>query len=1344
MPVASALVSELLLRQQQDIMQHWSRLADPIENSGEGECGTAPENATVIHNRIPLALARIYSSNMLSNPKTSAQQQQQMLASQLFYAQFLQQPYLSSAVTQDREHDQQHQWELTESSNVKSASLTRRSDAETEVAAQAFYLSQDNNNNKRKQSDIIEIDMSNNSTSNNNSKSSPNKTEKMAKSSGFSKSRSTSSSTSYFFQEQKTLLLDVKTGLEQLILLGSQFRQGLGTSQYVQYNKSTQSDGMLGKHAANPNLNLYPNCKSSLSSKSNTGSTLELTVQRQLDDNRREIESMLDQVQRLYHQWSSAELYYLRSLQRLGLTPLDVPRTPTHNVMALASIALSAESDMEVKDSEDLRAAAQDREQENIHRQELMTDGNIQSTSSSTNTAHRTLKDIENIILQQAASANHQKYFSFLSASQAHSDPENSGSDGDGDGEGDTDSNNGNEHNHALGPDYEDELESTPSPECIWHPKANTSGEPRENCSTAAEIILEYASLSARPKLSSLRTPGGIDLNSPEIVHSQQENCPLSVVNLSPIAAPHLATIQRDCDLTTGYLSEIQFPPTPATPPTSSNSSCSTGPMVAAANSTGAGINNKLHRRKSRYARRIETPVPSSSTSTSTSASPPELESSSYKVVAIRRAHACVSSSMAAATPPPVIRCGSAVTTLQERTFTDILKAQFGSLKATSRASSVSSVGNTQTAADGRNDSCDGDPISDAPYDLSIGTRLKKINLDSKSSSNSQANDCKDNSNDKKKPHIKKPLNAFMLYMKEMRAKVVAECTLKESAAINQILGRRWHALGREEQAKYYELARRERQLHMQMYPDWSSRTNASRGKKRKRKQDATDAGGNNMKKCRARFGLDQQNQWCKPCRRKKKCIRYMEALNGIGAMGEDGSGMDDTGNISQLSDDDDEDDDLGAGSCGSADEVERNKAPDTEDNESMNHSLSSPGCLSGLSSLQSPSTTTSLASPLNANMLTSPATPSVLSLSLSVNNSEHASATTPYSQPRSGSGSSSGSTCSINHSINTPNTSSTTSPATTTAGKQPTGPVLVSATTSTSSMSSKANERAMMLGTRFSHLGMGLSLPGGGNVDQMFHTHSHTQPHTHLAVSIANMNTSISNSSSTPTSSNTAATNNSNPITSTSFQTNNICNLSNYSKNKLSTTTVTATTSAIAAVSTPAALTPVATSLHRNPIGANPHDINNPLSINQLTKRRVIHNIPLMDGCDAAQSINMASASATLRHNHNTVTPTTTHHHRPYSHAHSHPQGLPPPHHSFFANSNFSQQFHQHLSNHLAATTATTGGVGIGVGIAVDSGSGQGSELPTLKHRSTSEAAAAASSSATPNASEPGAISVS
>ncbi|XP_066549532.1 transcription factor 7-like 2 isoform X8 [Amia ocellicauda] len=147
----------------------------------------------------------------------------------------------------------------------------------------------------------------------------------------------------------------------------------------------------------------------------------------------------------------------------------------------------------------------------------------------------------------------------------------------------------------------------------------------------------------------------------------------------------------------------------------------------------------------------------------------------------------------------------------------------------------------------------------------------------------SKHQDSKKEEEKKKQPHIKKPLNAFMLYMKEMRAKVVAECTLKESAAINQILGRRWHALSREEQAKYYELARKERQLHMQLYPGWSARDNYAgnqQGKKKKRKRDKQPGETNDLsapKKCRARFGLDQQNNWCGPCRRKKKCIRYIQ-----------------------------------------------------------------------------------------------------------------------------------------------------------------------------------------------------------------------------------------------------------------------------------------------------------------------------------------------------------------------------------------------------------------------------------------------------------------------------------
>ncbi|XP_039341185.1 transcription factor 7 isoform X6 [Mauremys reevesii] len=146
-----------------------------------------------------------------------------------------------------------------------------------------------------------------------------------------------------------------------------------------------------------------------------------------------------------------------------------------------------------------------------------------------------------------------------------------------------------------------------------------------------------------------------------------------------------------------------------------------------------------------------------------------------------------------------------------------------------------------------------------------------------------------------KKPTIKKPLNAFMLYMKEMRAKVIAECTLKESAAINQILGRRWHALSREEQAKYYELARKERQLHMQLYPGWSARDNYGKKKRRAReKQQDSNSDPASPKKCRARFGLNQQTDWCGPCRRKKKCIRYLQGEGPCSSpVSSDGSAID-------------------------------------------------------------------------------------------------------------------------------------------------------------------------------------------------------------------------------------------------------------------------------------------------------------------------------------------------------------------------------------------------------------------------------------------------------------------
>ena len=52
----------------------------------------------------------------------------------------------------------------------------------------------------------------------------------------------------------------------------------------------------------------------------------------------------------------------------------------------------------------------------------------------------------------------------------------------------------------------------------------------------------------------------------------------------------------------------------------------------------------------------------------------------------------------------------------------------------------------------------------------------------------------------------------------------------------------------REEQAKYYEKARQERQRHMQLYPHWNARDNYRYGqKKKKRKRDKTEDPGQNF-----------------------------------------------------------------------------------------------------------------------------------------------------------------------------------------------------------------------------------------------------------------------------------------------------------------------------------------------------------------------------------------------------------------------------------------------------------------------------------------------------------------
>ncbi|KAM7341399.1 transcription factor pangolin isoform 2-T3 [Cochliomyia hominivorax] len=826
--------------------------------------------------------------------------------------------------------------------------------------------------------------------------------------------------------------------------------------------------------------------------------------------------------------------------------------------------------------------------------------------------------------------------------------------------------------------DYTEQVENK-SPVCFWHPK-NLGTNLNEKAVTAVEIILECAALNknkqhhqsaddtqnCRSKLmetvnssNSSPVPQTIapsvlsTCHSPFLQTSQSSSSSNSISSNHPEeTAPALNMLMADCG-TSSFLTALS---NRALINLASNTSTLTS-NIPPISTTSPSCN----RRKTVKKQEVNTP-PTSLASPSLNTTPSYVTSPPITNAQIYGNHAT--------------SAAAAVAALQEKALSDMFKVRFSALTAaavinaataSANAAATASTTSTNNNSNNNNNMTNSTMNSEGPYDLSIGSKFKKMNLDNKNSTNLQGNDnCKDNTSEKKKPHIKKPLNAFMLYMKEMRAKVVAECTLKESAAINQILGRRWHELSREEQSKYYEKARQERQLHMELYPGWSARDNygyVSKKKKRKKDRSPADSGGNNMKKCRARFGLDQQNQWCKPCRRKKKCIRYMESVGATGG----GSTKDDRCNDlddvdGQRSDDDDDDDNENdnLGSCGSGEDIHKGRGD--EDNESLNHSLSSPGGLSGLSSLQSPST--SLASPLS--LLTSPVMPQhgnghlntpvndqlqqqhqqhiqvlqaqqqhlnqQLLQQTKLHHHQQQQQQSGHLQQHQQTNASAVAAYETGLISSTSGVVSTLLPTLSTSSSSSSGSAsgygsASSCSTNTSSTSSPASlsdrmvrsllsgSPAMLLGNRIGHIAMGLAMSNNSINNSINNENNYN------SLGLVTSTNDVSSITSAPTT-----------TTSRSSTTTSLNNIRSENVDKANinhpTTVLTSTLSpSISSVASSAASSPLTISttdaistnstnvnsnnsshilipLQRNPIGANPRDINNPLSINQLTKR--------------------------------------------------------------------------------------------------------------------------------------------
>ncbi|KAI4898305.1 hypothetical protein NFI96_033510, partial [Prochilodus magdalenae] len=79
----------------------------------------------------------------------------------------------------------------------------------------------------------------------------------------------------------------------------------------------------------------------------------------------------------------------------------------------------------------------------------------------------------------------------------------------------------------------------------------------------------------------------------------------------------------------------------------------------------------------------------------------------------------------------------------------------------------------------------------------------------------------KDSDKKREKDHIRRPMNAFMIFSKRHRALVHQRHPNQDNRTVSKILGEWWYALGPKEKQKYHDLAFQVKEAHFRAHPDW-------------------------------------------------------------------------------------------------------------------------------------------------------------------------------------------------------------------------------------------------------------------------------------------------------------------------------------------------------------------------------------------------------------------------------------------------------------------------------------------------------------------------------------------